>query len=56
MIVTDYDIQKDKNKNWVKLRELIKDKYPIYFLKATLNDDLVDFLATSNKDVLHEHR
>ena len=56
MIVTDYDIQKDKNKNWVKLRELIKDKYPIYFLKATLNGDLVDFLATSNKDVLHEHR
>lgn len=33
------------NQNWANLTDLMDEGYPITFLKATLNSDLVDFLS-----------
>ncbi|MDO4671215.1 MAG: SIR2 family protein, partial [Aerococcus sp.] len=33
------------NRNWSELVHLMNDGYPISFLKATMNDDLVDYLS-----------
>ena len=32
------------NQNWAELIDLMDEGYPITFLKATMNSDLVDFL------------
>ena len=33
------------NQNWANLIDLMDEGYPITFLKATMNSDLVDFLS-----------
>ncbi|MGT2928806.1 SIR2 family protein [Streptococcus dentasini] len=33
------------NQNWAELLQLMNDGYPISFLKATMNNDLVDYLS-----------
>lgn len=33
------------NKNWAVLIRLMNEGYPISFLKATMNSDLVDYLS-----------
>ena len=33
------------NQNWAELVRLMDDGYPISFLKATMNSDLVDYLS-----------
>ena len=33
------------NKNWGELIHLMNEGYPISFLKATMNSDLVDYLS-----------
>lgn len=44
MLVTDYNITQG-NTNWNNLIDLMKHNYQISFLKATMNDDLVDYLG-----------
>ena len=44
LLVSDYNIEQDSD-NWRQLQELTKQKYQIAFLKATMNDDLVEYLG-----------
>ena len=37
--------QSQYNKNWSELVHLMDEGYPISFLKATMNSDLVDYLS-----------
>lgn len=43
-MITDYDIDQNNN-NWHELEKLMDSHHPVYFLKATLNDDLTDYLG-----------
>lgn len=51
LLVTDLNIDPNRewdeknNSNWSELRQLMNDGYPISFLKATMNSDLVDYLS-----------
>ena len=48
-LVTDIDIEQN-TANWKQLEKLIEDKYQIAFLKASMNDDLIDYLGECNND------
>ena len=48
LLVTDYDIDQQDNKNWQELLELGKSYHQIAFLKATLNDNLSTYLGARN--------
>lgn len=51
VLISDFDITPDKpNKNWKKLMDMIKDHDPIAFLRATLNDELTDYLGGSSDE------
>lgn len=51
LIITDYTIDNVKtNKNWDELKHLMNDGYRILFLKATLGNDLIDYLGESKND------
>ena len=43
-LISDYCISQD-NSNWKRLEELMQQNYQIAFLKATMNNDLVDYLG-----------
>lgn len=46
VLISDFDITPDKpNKNWEKLMDMLNDHDPIAFLRATLNDELTDYLG-----------
>lgn len=44
VLISDYNIEQNSD-NWKQLQELTKQKYQIAFLKATMNDDLVEYLG-----------
>lgn len=51
VLISDFDITPDKpNKNWEKLMDMLNDHDPIAFLKATLNDELTDYLGGSSDE------
>ena len=43
-LISDYNIVQS-NRNWNKLMELMNKNYQIAFLKATMNDDLTDYVG-----------
>lgn len=43
-LISDYNITQN-NSNWKKIEELMKHNFKIAFLKATMNDDLTDYLG-----------
>ena len=46
VLISDFDITPDKpNKNWEKLMDMLNDHDPIAFLRATLNNELTDYLG-----------
>ncbi|RMI77107.1 SIR2 family protein [Streptococcus iniae] len=49
LLVSDFNIEQESD-NWIELFELMKDYHQIAFLKATLNDDLVEFLGGNYDD------
>ena len=44
MLVSDFLIDNNSPID-IHLREILNDKYPVALLKATLNDDLTDYLG-----------
>lgn len=51
VLISDFDITPDKpNKNWEKLMDMLNDHDPIAFLRATLNDELTDYLGGSSDE------
>ena len=45
-LIADYSLNPvDPNKNWEILHDMLRDTYPIVFLKATLNEKLTDYLG-----------
>lgn len=48
VLVSDYNIEQEHD-NWLELEELRKNHFRIAFLKATLNDDLVNFLSNKRR-------
>jgi hypothetical protein len=49
LLVSDFNIEQESD-NWTELFELMKDYHQITFLKATLNDSLVEFLGGNYDD------
>ncbi|MDT2801788.1 SIR2 family protein [Vagococcus lutrae] len=49
LLVSDFNIEQESD-NWTELFELMKDYHQITFLKATLNDSLVEFLGGHHDD------
>lgn len=51
VLISDFDITPDKpNKNWEKLMDMLNDHDPIAFLRATLNNELTDYLGGSSDE------
>lgn len=51
VLIYDFDITPDKpNKNWEKLMDMLNDHDPIAFLRATLNNELTDYLGGSSDE------
>ena len=48
LLVTDFNIDQEDNKNWQELLSLVENYHQVVFLKATLNDDLVTYLGAHN--------
>lgn len=48
VLVSDYNIEQE-HENWLELEELRKNHFRIAFLKATLNEDLVNFLSNKRR-------
>ena len=48
LLVTDFNIDQEDNKNWQELLSLVENYHQVVFLKATLNDDLVTYLGAQN--------
>ena len=45
-LITDFTIDSEQpNENWKELVKAMHDHYQIAFLKATMNDNLVDYLG-----------
>ena len=46
LLVTDYNIESEgKNLNWGKLEQMMDSGYRVFFLKATLDQDLIDYFG-----------
>lgn len=48
VLVSDYNIEQE-HENWLELEDLRKNHFRIAFLKATLNEDLVNFLSNKRR-------
>lgn len=45
-LISDYSLNPNNpNKNWEELHDMLRDAYPIVFLKATLNENLTNYLG-----------
>lgn len=44
VLITDYEIDQN-NENWNKMRNLMNQNYQVAFLRATMNDDLSEYLG-----------
>lgn len=45
-LISDYSLNPNEpNKNWTVLHDMLRDTYPIVFLKSTLNENLTDYLG-----------
>lgn len=44
VLITDYEIDQN-NENWDKMKNLMNQSYQVAFLKATMNDDLSEYLG-----------
>lgn len=44
VLISDFNISQ-QSENWKKLERLMNEHYPVYFLKATLNGDLTEYLG-----------
>ena len=44
VLITDYEVNQN-NENWNKMKNLMNQNYQVAFLKATMNDDLSEYLG-----------
>ena len=44
VLITDYEVDQN-NENWNKMKNLMNQNYQVAFLKATMNDDLSEYLG-----------
>ena len=49
VLITDFNISQEHT-NWKELEKLMAQGYRVSFLKATLNEDLTDYLGDENID------
>ena len=44
VLISDYEVDQN-NENWNKMKNLMNQNYQVAFLKATMNDDLSEYLG-----------